>query len=106
MGPMKTELVLRRLCIVLIPPGTGDPLSAALHGISLLAQTGNTFVTDSIKWVDDRLELIRQCRDPNPWKNADDEAICTELLKRVAAKNVFDERASNKLRKLIAEHGK
>jgi hypothetical protein len=37
-------------------------------------------------WVELAIEAIRQAREPNPWRNADDETIAGMILEEIAKK--------------------
>ncbi len=46
-------------------------------------ETMQTTSARATEWVEWALRSVRQARDPNPWKTADDEAIAGELLRHI-----------------------
>lgn len=37
-------------------------------------------------WVQDAIRAVREAEDPNPWRDADDEAIAAEILRLATGK--------------------
>jgi hypothetical protein len=83
MGPNVKKLTIQKMTIDTLPPGSklADAISA-LTNPNLLS---NNF-KKAHYWVIEAIKLIRTGAEPNPWKNANDEEIALELLRRVEAK--------------------
>lgn len=54
-------------------------------GIAFLAEPGKIAKTakGASEWVKLAIQLVRDAAEPNPWKNADDEAIAGEILRKL-----------------------
>jgi hypothetical protein len=80
-GPNVMRLIAHKMSIM-IPSGTKDGLAA---GIAALSKPGNiaAVAREATAWVAQAIALVRQAAPPNPWKDADDEAIADEILRQV-----------------------
>jgi hypothetical protein len=83
MGPYVKKLTIQKLATDAIPPGGNIS-----DGISFLsnAKLLSTGFRKAHEWVLSAINLIRDSVEPNPWKNASDEEIASELWKRVEDK--------------------
>lgn len=79
-GPNVKRLIAHKMSLDAVPAGGG--LNAALD---FLSDKDN--ITESARrsteWVRLAIKALRQAAEPNPWKDADDEAIAGEFLKRI-----------------------
>lgn len=79
-GPNVRRLWATKMAKDAIPAGSG--IDQGLHFLldtkAFLA--GARSATD---WTKSAIEAIRNAGDPNPWKEADDEVIAGELLRRI-----------------------
>jgi hypothetical protein len=77
------KLISHKVSIEAIPKGGGfsDGIRFLLNK-ELLVQT----LKDSTVWVEKAIDSIRNAKDPNPFRNSDDESIAGELLKRIDEK--------------------
>jgi hypothetical protein len=63
-----------------VPPHGG--LADALHFLRQPAKVVST-AREATAWVEQALQLVRQAADPNPWRDASDEDIAAEILRRI-----------------------
>lgn len=85
-GPNVKKLVCMKMARDAIPPEkTGSGIGEAVAFLSdpkkIIAGA-----KASQEWVAQAIAVIRTGGEPNPWKNADDEVIAGEILKRVEKK--------------------
>jgi hypothetical protein len=80
LGPNVKKLIIRKMSVDAIPSGGG--LS---EGISFLTKPGalSSGFKSAAEWVKSAIEVVRKAAEPNPWKDADDEAIAGELLRKI-----------------------
>lgn len=80
LGPNIKKLIIHRMSLEAIPAGSG--LEAGVKFLSdpkkIMAAT-----TVSIRWVEHAIKMVRLAMEPNPWKEASDEAIAGELLRLI-----------------------
>ena len=74
-GPNVKKLIIGKMS--LIPPGTTDA--------SVLKQ--------ATEWVESAILFVRQAAEPNPYKDASDDAIAREIIKRINANLIEKARA-------------
>lgn len=86
MSPSVKKLFIYRMSRDAIPDGGG--LS---DGISFFTDPDKrkAIMRRSEEWVIQALDLIRSASDPNPWRDASDEDIATEILRRVESKGAL-----------------
>jgi hypothetical protein len=80
MSPNVKQLVIVRMSVEAIPHGSG--LEAAIRFLSSRDRLVDG-AKSAMSWVEAAILAVRQAGDPNPWKNADDEAIAGELLRQI-----------------------
>lgn len=82
-GPNFKKLMILRMSNEAVPPGGG-----LISALSFLSSKNS--MMDGIRaannWTEDSILMIRMASEPNPWKDADDEAIAGEILRRVEEK--------------------
>jgi hypothetical protein len=80
LGPNMKKLIVHKLSIDAIPDGGGFNA-----GVKFLMTPGA--LADGWKkaaeWCDAAIEVIRLAAEPNPWKEASEEAIAGHLLQRI-----------------------
>uniref|UniRef100_A0A6M3IRQ7 Uncharacterized protein n=1 Tax=viral metagenome TaxID=1070528 RepID=A0A6M3IRQ7_9ZZZZ len=83
LGPNVKKLIAHKMSLDAIPKGGGIK-----NGIDFL--TNRKRITQSFResneWVEKVIAIIKNANEPNPWKNADSEAIASELLCRIDEK--------------------
>lgn len=88
-GPNVKRLIAHKMSLDAIPRGGG--LNDALNYLS-----SKDNITESARrakdWVRLAIRTLRQAAEPNPWKDADDEAIAGEFLRKIDER----QRASDK----------
>lgn len=78
-----TRLMVHRMATVAIPDGQGFKA-----GIDFFLdrdkrrQIGN----EALEWTREAIALVRNAPDPNPWRDATDDDIAAEILRRVVLK--------------------
>jgi hypothetical protein len=80
MGPNVKKLIAHKMSLDAVPPGGG--LKSALDFLTkpgAIAASGKA----GTEWVMAAIVAIRTAAEPNPWKNADDEQIAGEVLRRI-----------------------
>lgn len=79
-GPNVKKLIIRKMSTDAIPDGGGledgmrflsDP-----QGISRAAKAAT-------EWVSIAIRAVREATDPNPWRDASDEDIAGEILRKI-----------------------
>lgn len=95
-GPNVKRLIVHKMSVDAVP-NNGGPADA----IRFLTTPGA--VTQSAKaasaWVEEAIRVVRLAAEPNPWKQADDEAIAGELLRQI------ETRKRDHLKRLKAKEG-
>jgi hypothetical protein len=83
MGPNFKKLVCEKMSRDAIPPGggVGDAVKFLSDPKRIIAGA-----KAAQEWVAQAIAVVRTGSEPNPWKNADDEAIAGEILKGVEKK--------------------
>jgi hypothetical protein len=61
---------------------TGGGLNSALDFLSTPGKMGKTF-REVIPFVQEMIGIVRTASEPNPFKNATDEEIATELVRLI-----------------------
>lgn len=83
LGPNARKLIAHKMSIDAIPQGGG--LAAGIKFLSsktaILAGA-----REATNWTATVIDLVRAAAEPNPWKDAGDEEIAAELLRRIDAK--------------------
>ena len=81
LGPNVKRLIAHKMSLDAVPAGGG--MDAAL---SFLSSKDN--ITESARrakdWVRLAIKAVRSAAEPNPWKDADDEAIAGHFLEKIA----------------------
>jgi hypothetical protein len=82
-GPNVKKLMIIKTSLVAIPKG-----GSVADGVKFLSDKDGIIRTmkESYQWVKASIELIRLAKEPNPFKNADEETIAGELVRRVEEK--------------------
>jgi len=77
------ELLAHKMAMDAVPPGAGPR-----EAIAFLTSPGRLEASarEATKWVHAAIAAVRDAADPNPWRNADNEAIAAEVLRLIAAK--------------------
>lgn len=83
LGPNVRRLIAHKMSLDAIPPGTKEPLADGANFL-LSKQRLLSSVNAATDWVKEALKSIREAADPNPWQNADEEAIAKYLLDQIA----------------------
>jgi hypothetical protein len=83
-GPNVKRLITRKMSLDAIPRGGGF-----VDGLAFLSRKEN--ITEGAKnaslWVKAAIRIVRQAAEPNPWKDADDEAIASYLLEQITERD-------------------
>lgn len=82
-GPNVKKLIAHKMSLDAVPPGGG--LRSALEFLSDAKNIARS-AKNATAWVNEVIGLVRNASDPNPWRNADDEAIAGEILKGIEAR--------------------
>ena len=79
-GPNVKKLIIYRISLAAIPKGGG-----VADGIHFLADNDKikkvTF--ESYDWVKSAIQVVRQAKEPNPFKDETDEEIAGEILRKI-----------------------
>lgn len=89
LGPNVKKLIIHKVSLDAIPKGGG--IKAGLEFLQDKERIIKTF-RESADWVKQVIQAIRQAKEPNPFKDASDEEIAGELLKKI------EERQNEKIR--------
>jgi len=84
-GPNVRRLIAYRMSIDAVPHNGG--LSDAIKFLSS-KESIVTGARNARDWVKSAIEAVRQAGEPNSWKDADDESIAGEILRKVEAVKV------------------
>lgn len=83
MGTNVKKLVIHKISRDAIPDGGG-----VADGIAFLSDKKR--IADGFRkateWVTGAISAVRLAAEPNPWKNADEEAIAGEILRKIEDK--------------------
>lgn len=82
-GPNVRKLISAKMAKDAVPSGGGvaDAL-LFLSNPKAIASSAQA----ATAWVEAAILAVRQAAEPNPWKNADNEAIAGEILRRMNRK--------------------
>jgi hypothetical protein len=80
------KLIIHKMAIIAIPPGSQDPLAAGARVFLEPARFGAIF-REASSWVQTAIGLIRNGPAPNPWKNRTDDDIAAEILFQIEEQN-------------------
>lgn len=82
-GPNVKKLIASKMSVDAVPSGGG--LKDALSFI-----TSKEKIIEGAKkataWVEEAIKMVREAKEPNEWKNADDETIACEILRQIEAR--------------------
>ena len=80
LGPNLKKLIIRKMSRDAIPVGGGFA-----DGLNFLMTKGAVSAgwAKAAEWCDAAILAIRNAAEPNPWKNADEETIAGELVRRI-----------------------
>jgi hypothetical protein len=83
-GPNVKRLICHKMALLMIPVSTPEGQGFAT-GIKALTEPGNIgkVAREATAWVDAAIRAIKVAREPNPWKDKDDEAIAGDLLAKI-----------------------
>lgn len=82
-GPAVRRLICEKMATDAVPSGGG--LSDALGFLSSKEKIA-AGARQATVWVEAAIAAVRTAREPNPWKDASDDAIAEEILKQIKAK--------------------
>lgn len=90
-GPNEKRLIAHKASVDMVPPGGG-----VADVVGVLTQPGklNAVMRAAAEWVATALDAMRTAPDPNPWRDADNEAIAEELLKAIERRKAGQRAAS------------
>lgn len=91
LGPNVKKLILHKMSLDAVPAGGG--LAAGVAFLSDPKAMANGWRA-AVQWVREAIDVVRSGADPNPWRNADDEAIAGEILSRVEQRRMCGKRSS------------
>ena len=77
------KFVIRRMSVMAVPAGGG--LNSAIEFLTKPNGLADGF-REAVAWCDSAITAVRGASDPNPWKNASEEEIAGELLRRIEAR--------------------
>lgn len=77
------KLMFLRMSNEAVPPGGG--LNAALNFLSSKNSMMHG-IREANEWTENAIRSIRMADEPNPWRDADDEEIAGEIVRRVEEK--------------------
>lgn len=80
LGPNVRRLLAHKMAIDAIPAGGG--FAAGMKFLSS-KESVVSGVKAATAWVEQAIQAVRGAADPNPWKDAQDEEIAGEILRRV-----------------------
>jgi hypothetical protein len=82
-GPNVKKLIAMKVARDAIPNDGGF-----MDGIKFLLDKEkiSTTATRATEWVKRAIQAVRDAKEPNPWKSADDEAIAAEILRQIESK--------------------
>lgn len=83
-GPNVKRLIIHKMSFDAIPPSGG--FAAGLQFLSNPKTIADGW-RSAEKWVREALAVVRTGTGDNPWRTADDEAIASELLRRIEEKD-------------------
>lgn len=79
LGPKARKLWALKMARDAVPPGGGMANAIAFLTSAALGPRAR----EAEAWVREALAAVRAAADPNPWREADDEAIAGELLRMI-----------------------
>lgn len=77
--PAIRKLIARKVSVDAIPKGQG---TAAAINFLLTPGALNKSWKEAEEWCMSAIQLIRMAPEPNPWKNATDEEIAEEIIRK------------------------
>lgn len=77
-GPHVRRLWAHKMSVGAIPKGGG--IADGIRFLSDPAALGKS-AREATQWVAAAIQAVREAGDPNPWREADDEAIAAEILR-------------------------
>lgn len=85
LGPNCKRLMILKMSGDAIPAGGG-----LADGIEFFMNPDKrrAIMKDAALFVVDAIKVIRGAGDPNPWRNADDETVAGEILRRMEERRV------------------
>lgn len=81
-GPNVKSLIIRKMSLLMVPPGTKNALGSAIGNLS----DGNrlsAIAKEATAWVEAAIAAVRSAKEPNPYKTQSDEEIAAIVLKGV-----------------------
>jgi hypothetical protein len=78
--PNVKRLIIHKMSVDAVPAGGG--LATALDYMMKPGGLANG-LKEARTWVMNAINAVRGASEPNPWKDADDETIATELMRKV-----------------------
>jgi hypothetical protein len=82
-GPNVKKLIIHKMSLDAIPPGGG--VADGLKFFTDKERISKT-IRESDEWVKQALLAVRNAGEPNPFKNATDEDIAGEILRKIEDK--------------------
>lgn len=84
LGPNMKKFIFRKMISDAIPEGGGFAA-----GLKFLTTKGAMSAgwAQSVKWCDAAILAVRNAAEPNPWKDADEETIAGELVRKIGERD-------------------
>jgi hypothetical protein len=82
-GPNVRKLIVHKMSLLMIPPGSKEPFATALDALTKPGNIGDT-ARDATAWVEQAIAVVKTAPD-NPYGD-DDEAIAGAILEGIEAK--------------------
>ena len=79
-GPNVKKLIAHTMALDAVPTGGG--ITSVVRFLSNPEKI-KTSAKKAVLWVDMAIKVVRQAKEPNPWKTSDDEAIAGEILRLI-----------------------
>lgn len=84
LGPNMKRLIIHKVSVDAIPQGGG--LGAGIGFLTSRGALMNGF-RSAAEWCRSAVKAVRSAAEPNRWKEATDEEIAAEILRRLAARH-------------------
>lgn len=85
MGPNVRRLYIHKMSLDAVPAGGG-----LADGLAFFTdkEKRHRIMRDAEIWVMGAIQTVRTATEPNPWREADNEAIAGEILRRMDEREV------------------
>ena len=93
-GPNVKKLIIHKMTMIMIPPGTKDGFAT---GLAALSRPGNieAVAKEATEWVEKAIVLVRKALGT---PHSDDESIAGEILRRIDAEKARQIKSSSEKR--------